>query len=74
MVRFFHVNQTRDIKLMLYLASPLNPALWGFESLALPDTYKKALEVFHHHSIRRINNSEGRKRFQGIPTINNFVE
>jgi hypothetical protein len=41
-----------NIKLMLYLAIPLNTALWGCETWALLDMDKKALEVFHHRSIR----------------------
>jgi hypothetical protein len=75
-----------NIKPMLYLAIPLNTALWGCELCALLDTDTKALEVFHHRSIRRIlgismkrareekiNNSEVIKRFHGIPTSNAFA-
>jgi hypothetical protein len=43
-----------DIKLILYLALPLDTALWGCASWALLDAHKKDLEVFHHRSIRRI--------------------
>jgi hypothetical protein len=75
-----------DIKLMLYLAIPLNTIIWRCESWAIFYADTKSLEVFHHRSIRRIisismkgvrekriNNSEVRKRFYGIPTINDFV-
>jgi hypothetical protein len=41
-----------DIKLMLYLAIPLNTVTWGCESWALLDADKKANGVFHHRSIR----------------------
>ena len=73
-------------KINLYKAIPLNLALWGHECWARKAQDIKKLEAFHHKSMRRIlhinmqrvkderiKNSEIRKQFNNIDTIEDTI-
>jgi hypothetical protein len=83
---FFSRDVPLDIKLKLYLAILLNTILWGCESWALLDSDAKAIETFHHYSIRqilgistrrvreeRIKNGEVRSLFLNITYISDYI-
>ena len=74
------------VKVMMYIAIPLNTVLWGCETWSLKSTDMKALETFHNSSIRRIlkinmkqvkeeriTNEEIRKRFHNIHKLEDYI-
>jgi hypothetical protein len=71
-----------ETKYNIYMAIPVNTALWGCESWSLTEQARKRLSAFHHTSIRyilginmhnvqehRIENKMVRKWFWNIPDI-----
>ena len=73
-------------KYRVFVAIPVNTALWGCDSWALTEKMKNKLRVFYHKSIRsilninmheveayRITNEQVRKRFLHIPDIIDII-
>ena len=73
-------------KFLIYLAIPINIALWGCESWALTQALTDRLSAFHHKSIRsilginmhqvkeeRIKNEKVREMFLGIRPIEDLI-
>ena len=87
-LQYFWKDLSVDIhsKYLIFCAIPVNLLLWGCESWALRETMLTKLEVFFHHSIRRIldititqvideriRNESVRMRFCRIPSIRNLL-
>jgi hypothetical protein len=53
---FWHPDINLETKTTVYTATALNTALWGCEAWTITDSIKRALQVFHHRSLRTILN------------------
>jgi hypothetical protein len=82
---FQHPDIDLETKTTVYIATALNMALWGCKAWTITDSIKRALQVFHHRSLRtilninmfevkkqRITNAQTRKR-ANVPDILIFL-
>jgi hypothetical protein len=78
---FRHPDIYLETKTTVYTATALKMALWGCKAWTITDSIKRALQVFHHRSLRtilnvnmfeveeqRITNAQTRKR-ANVPDI-----
>jgi hypothetical protein len=57
-LRTFVQHPDIDLETMttVYTTMALNTVLWGCEAWTVTNSIKRALQVFHHHSLRKILN------------------